>query len=124
MRYRNRITGIFLLFAILNCSQVFATKQKRIRTGTPLLWEEPTDITTRDLFLGAGGDAMKPDLSSLTYVKDRPGGYSKKYEVRDGSGRRWIAKLGKGAQSDTAANEYSRALKMRIDELADLPGAD
>ena len=47
---------------------------------------------------------MKPDLTILTYVKDKTGGWSKKYEVRDGSGRRWIAKLGKEAQSETAAN--------------------
>ena len=103
---RNRLTVILLLASILNCPLVFAdkTKHQKAPAGTPVLWEEPTDISSRDLYLGAGGDAMKPDLSQVTFVKDKPGGWSTKYEVRDGSGRKWVAKIGKEAQSDTAAN--------------------
>lgn len=46
---------------------------------------------------------MKPDLSRITFVKEEKGGYSKKYRVKDGKGRTWVAKLGKEAQSETAA---------------------
>jgi len=55
--------------------------------GTPVLWQQPTDITSRDLFLGPGGEALKPDLSHVTYIKDEEGGYSVKFRVRDGSGK-------------------------------------
>jgi len=79
-------------------------KNKKTYSGTPVLWREPTDIETRNLLLGAGGDAMKPNLSSVTFIEEKSGGYSTKYRVRDGAGHEWIAKLGKEAQSDTAAN--------------------
>ena len=79
-------------------------KKKESYTGTAILWREPGDIESRNLLLGAGGEAMKPDLSSITFVENRPGGYSKKYLVRDAAGNEWVAKLGKEAQPDTAAN--------------------
>ena len=46
---------------------------------------------------------MRPDLRQLTVLKEEKGGYSKKYRVRDASGREWVAKIGKEAQSETAA---------------------
>jgi hypothetical protein len=78
-------------------------KKKAVPTGTPILWQRPTDISSRDLYLGPGGAAMRPDLRRITFVKEEKGGYSKKYEVRDGSGRKWVAKIGKEAQSETSA---------------------
>ncbi|MDQ3804469.1 MAG: hypothetical protein M3416_11630 [Acidobacteriota bacterium] len=71
--------------------------------GTPVLWRAPTDIASRDLFLGPGGAAGRPDLSRVTFLKEETGGFSTKYRVRDGSGREWVAKVGKEAQSETAA---------------------
>ena len=71
--------------------------------ATPVLWREPTDIASRDLFLGEGGDTMKPDLSKVTFVADETRSYSKKYRVRDGSGKEWVVKIGTEAQSETAA---------------------
>lgn len=78
-------------------------EKKRPPEGTPILWREPADIRSRDLILGPGGAAMKPDLSRITFIKEEKGGYSKKYRVKDGKGRVWVAKLGKEAQSETAA---------------------
>lgn len=72
--------------------------------GTPILWREPTDIESRNLLLGAGGEEMKPDLRRVTFVEKKTGGYSTKYRVTDASGNSWVAKLGKEAQPDTAAN--------------------
>ena len=84
--------------------------EKKALTGTPVLWREPTDIGSRNLLLGAGGEAMKPDISKLTFVEEKKGGYSKKYLVRDAKGNEWVAKLGKEAQPDTAANRLLWAL--------------
>jgi hypothetical protein len=83
-----------------------ASVQKKKREnpkGTPVLWREPADIRSRDLFLGPGGTEMKPDLSRLIFIKEEKGGYSKKYRVKDGQDRVWVVKLGKEAQSETAA---------------------
>ncbi len=78
-------------------------KQKVPPTGTPVLWRQPTSIATRDLFRGPGGDEMRPDLSSVTFVEDQSHGYSINYRVRDGKGKLWHAKLGKESQPETAS---------------------
>ena len=85
-------------------------KEKKELTGTPVLWREPTDIGSRNLLLGAGGEEMKPDISKLTFIEQKKGGYSTKYRVRDAKGNEWVAKIGKEAQTDTAANRLVWAL--------------
>ena len=87
-----------------------AKKEKQKPTGTPVFWTEPTDVASRNLLLGAGGEEMKPDVSKLTFIEQKTGGYSTKYRVRDAKGNEWIAKLGKEAQPDTAANRLLWAL--------------
>jgi hypothetical protein len=104
-------TLILSLLLISSCATVALSQdkdkdkkeKKRPPEGVPVLWREPADIRTRDLLLGPGGAAMKPDLSRITFIKEEKGGYSKKYRVKDGKGRVWVAKLGKEAQSETAA---------------------
>src|SRR6266404_6086692 len=79
-------------------------KDKTILPDAPaVLWREPTDITSRDLFLGPGGEAMRPDLSKVTFIKVDIGGHTKKWRVRDGAGNEWVVKFGNEAQPETAA---------------------
>jgi hypothetical protein len=78
-------------------------KKKSAPRGTPVLWTAPDDIAKRDLFHGPGGRAMLPDTSRVTFIEEEKGGYSTKYRIRDGRGRVWVAKVGKEAQSETAA---------------------
>jgi hypothetical protein len=40
---------------------------------------------------------------AVTFLKEDQDGYSTKFRVRDAAGREWVAKLGKEAQSETAA---------------------
>jgi len=101
-----------LLLSFSNTALAQKTKQKKPPpTGERVLWREPTDIESRDLFLGPGGEAMKPDLSRVTFLKDQAGGgYSINYRVRDGSGKIWVAKLRSEAQPETAAVRLMWAL--------------
>ena len=85
-------------------------KTKKELTGKPVMWHDPTDLESRNLLLGAGGDQMKPDISKLTFIEQKTGGFSTKYRVRDAKGNEWIAKIGKEAQTDTAANRLLWAL--------------
>ena len=99
---------IILAIILLSVSTAgFAQKPKKEKPapqGTPVLWREPADIESRDLFNGPGGESMKPDLSRVTFIKDQAGGgYSINYRVRDGSGNIWVAKLRAEAQPETAA---------------------
>ena len=71
--------------------------------GTPVLWREHRNPAALDLYWGPGGRAMRPDLRKLTFIEEEKGGYSTKYRVRDASDRVWVVKVGKEAQSETAA---------------------
>jgi hypothetical protein len=105
----SRMLRTLLLFALMLSLTSIETglakskKKKEALTGTPILWQRPDNISSRDLFLGPGGEAMRPNLRRITFIKEEKGGYSKKYRVRDGSGREWVAKIGKEAQSETSA---------------------
>ena len=96
-----------LLFVLSLLTPVLATEEKKGKkptpAGVPVLWRAPDDLPSRDLFLGPGGAAMRPDLRRVTFLKEETGGFSKKFRVRDGAGREWVAKLGKEAQAETAA---------------------
>lgn len=107
----SKLRTVILLAIILSISAVDAgvdvaaqsKKNKQAPRGTPVLWQRPADISSRDLYLGPGGARMRPDLRRITFIKEEKGGYSKKYRVRDASGREWVAKIGKEAQSETSA---------------------
>ena len=109
----NRRTALLLIsLIILSCSSAFAQKKsengdkknKQIPANAKrVLWSDPGNISSRDLFLGPGGAAMKPDLSRVTFVKVETGGFSTKYRVKDGSGRTWVVKVGQEARPETAA---------------------
>src|SRR5687768_13673040 len=112
LQTHRRLSNAFVVTVvlILSCATVAHSqddkkekKEKKLPQGTTVLWREPSNIGSRDLLLGPGGEAMKPDLSRITFVKEEKGGYSKKYRIKDGRGRVWVAKLGKEAQSETAA---------------------
>lgn len=97
------VVALILTLASIDIGVAKPKKKKEALTGTPILWQRPADISSRDLFLGPGGSAMRPDLRRITFIKEEKGGYSKKYRVRDASGRKWVVKIGKEAQSETSA---------------------
>lgn len=87
---------------------------KNAAIGTPVLWEK-TDVATYDTMLGPGGEAMKPDVSKVTFVKEETGGHSKKYRITDAAGNTWVAKVGDEAQSETAAVRLMSAIGYKTD---------
>lgn len=92
-----------LLLVSFSSAEAKSKKPKDTLRGTPILWRAPSNISTRNLFLGPGGNAMRPDLRRVKFIKEEKGGYSKKFRIEDGAGREWVAKVGKEAQSETAA---------------------
>lgn len=75
---------------------------KNIPDGKAVMWER-VSIAQRDLFDGPGGDSMRPNLRNIKFIKEEKGGHNKKYRISDGSGRIWVAKLGREARPETAA---------------------
>jgi hypothetical protein len=101
-----RITLIFILFSATAADSLavnVSQEKGRSKAGTPVLWRQHRNPASLDLFFGPGGRGMRPDLRRLTFIEEGKGGYSTKYRVRDASGKVWVLKVGKEAQSETAA---------------------
>src|SRR6187551_1847528 len=94
--------AIVSVVADLAVAQAQKNDNKPIKGGKPIIGEQ-VDVASRDLFWGPGGEAMKPDLSSVKFIEEEKGGYSTKYKIKDAAGRTWVAKTGNEAQSETAA---------------------
>jgi hypothetical protein len=99
------------------CVAAYAAAQKDTKkdgpSGTPVLWEA-TDIPSYDTLAGPLGD-VKPDLSTVTFIEEEKGGFSKKYKIKDAAGRTWVAKVGDEAQSETAAVRLVSAIGYKTD---------
>jgi hypothetical protein len=98
---------LFLIIFSLLASGLYAQKKKKkvaepMPSGKAVMWE-PVKIHDRDLLNGPGGEAMRPDLSNITFIKREIGGHNKKYRIKDGSGRIWVAKPFTEARPETAA---------------------
>lgn len=85
---------INLIVMLAMVSAIYAQKN--------VMWE-PVNIPSMDLFKGPGGDKMRPDLSKIEFIKEEKDGHNKKYRIKDGSGKVWVAKLGREARPETAA---------------------
>ena len=88
--------------------------KKAAMAGTPVLWEK-VDVAAQDTLNGPGGSELQPTFTSVTFIEEVTGGYSKKYKVKDASGRIWVAKIGNEAQSETAAVRLLSALGYKTD---------
>src|SRR5690242_12836645 len=67
-----------------------------------ILWREPTDIKTRNLFYGPGGKDHMPK-GNLVFIQEKMNGVNPKFDVRDEDGVRWGVKFGIEAKPETAA---------------------
>src|ERR1700751_5476960 len=67
-----------------------------------VLWQEPTDIASRDLFYGPGGKQHAPH-TTFTFQKEVLSGSNPKFDIVDENGVRWRVKLGEEARSETVA---------------------
>ena len=67
-----------------------------------VLWRHPTDIRTRNLSLGPGGQSLRPQ-GPFRFIKEDRDGSNPKFVVQDRRGVQWKVKLGEEARPETAA---------------------
>jgi hypothetical protein len=104
-------TILFILFvlslpipaAVKDVKEKHTSREEITATGPAVMWREPADIESRDLFYGPGGRKHVPH-GTFTFVKEDLGGSSPKFEVRDQDGRKWKVKLGTEARTEAAAS--------------------
>ncbi|HEV2426562.1 MAG TPA: hypothetical protein VGZ29_17190 [Terriglobia bacterium] len=94
--------------------------QKGGALAPAVLWRWPTDIASRNLFYGPGGEKDAPH-SVFTFVKEDLDGTNPKIVVRDEHGVKWKVKLGVEAQPEVAATRLVWAVGYPANEDYFLP---
>ena len=99
-------------------------KPHKADPSTPaVLWVDPVDLESRDLFYGCGGKDHQPK-GKLTFIGENLNGVNPKFDVRDSQGVRWGVKLGNEARPEVAASRLVWAVGYFANEdyyLAELP---
>ena len=113
----------FLVVAVAACSvgvsaQTTKLAARQAAASLPeMIWQDPGDVASLNLVYGSGGRALAPDpAGTFTFVKEDLGGTSPKFDVTDGQGVEWKAKLGAEVQSETAATRFLWAAGYFVDD--------
>src|SRR5689334_12824532 len=108
--YMKKMKGPLTFASILILAILFPITRIPAKTAKPtqpqgaaVLWREPTNIRTRNLFYGPGGKEHEPK-APYRFEKEDLGGTNPKFDVTDANGVRWGVKLGPEAESETAAS--------------------
>ena len=129
---RRRFVLISTVLAVLLSPGAYAQTQPKFHAAKPkpklgsapaVLWREPTDIKTRDLYWGPGGEKDAPK-GNLTFIQEKFNGVNPKFDVRDSDGIRWGVKFGKEAKPEVAATRLVWAVGYFTNEdyyVAQLP---
>ena len=99
------IWACFTACVVIACvaSAISQEKAEGNSNAPAVLWEQPADITKRDLYYGPGGRALVPDLKRASMLGRQMGGNTLKYRIRDRHGNEWVAKIANESQPETAA---------------------
>jgi hypothetical protein len=95
------------------------TKESK-EQATAVLWRNPDDIKSRNLFYGPGGDKDAPH-TTYTFEKEDMDGTSPKFIVRDENGVKWKVKMGPEARPETVASRLVWAVGYSTNEDYFLP---
>ncbi len=113
MKLAVRLRVLVVVVALIACAQSPQAQPREVLSHElGELWQEPTDLLERDLFLGPGGAALAPPATGSTYqfLAFKTSGTNPGYDVRDASGRVWSVKLGVEAQPEVTASRILLAM--------------
>ncbi len=117
--YKRRHSLPLAVLAALSATLAVAAKvAKQAPRDIPsgmLMWQEPADIASRDLFYGPGGEKDAP-RGTFTFEKEDLDGTNPKFVVRDQDGVKWKVKLGEEARPETVASRLVWAAGFFADE--------
>ena len=86
---------------------VFSTAQSQ--NPRPILWIDPHDVSSKNLYWGPGGEKHQPKLPVQFETEDLHGS-SPKFEVHDAEGKKWGAKMGLEPRPETVASRLMWAV--------------
>jgi len=109
------LRGILLLLGLFVSVTPGATDESQPHKSGPapypgngakaVLWHDPTDIESRNLLYGSGGEDRQPH-GTFTFLAEDTEGTNPKLDVRDQDGVKWKVKLGPEASPEVAASRF------------------
>jgi hypothetical protein len=119
------VNAVLLVLLLIPSQHAKHSSRKLPAVGSApaVLWRQPEDIKSRDLFFGAGGPEHAPK-GKLEFIEENLHGTQPKFFVRDSDNVRWGVKIGPEARVETAATRLLWAVGYFADEeyyLAELP---
>jgi hypothetical protein len=115
--------SVFLTLTVLGFPLVAAPSKKSLlpeALAGAVLWQDPGNIASRDLYYGPGGETDQPH-GPFTFEKEDLDGSNPKFVVRDRDGVKWKVKLGTEARPETVASRIVWAVGYFTDEDYFLP---
>jgi hypothetical protein len=91
------------------CAQNEEKKQAAAIDAKRVMWEQ-VNIAERNLFWGAGGQQMQPDMKKSQFLGRQTGGNNLKYRIKDAAGREWVVKIADESQPEIAATRLLWAI--------------
>src|SRR5262245_14503225 len=91
------LTIVGLATAVLSCAPPIRSTLTTAPTAAQMaeLWEEPKDLSTRDLFFGPFGKELAPNpRATYRFVKEKTTGNSPGFTVVADDGTQWSVKQG------------------------------
>lgn len=83
----------------------------------PVMWREPLDLESRDLFYGIGGKNGQPDpTDTFRFLGNVTSGHAEKIQVEDARNRRWTVKFGDEPRPETVASRIVWAAGYHTDQ--------
>ena len=121
-RKATRFGSVLLVLVVLPRSFAAQKNYEDKATGDivdrpAVIWRDPGDIASLNLFYGAGGKGHAPDPNAtFTFVSEDLQATSPKFDVEDEQGVVWKVKLGEEAEAETAATRFLWAAGYFVDE--------
>jgi hypothetical protein len=113
-----------MVATVISCSEYLVAQQAQPAVAataeTVVLWSDPGNIKSRDLYDGPGGRKDEPQLPTR-FIEEDLEGTSPKFVVEDAAGHKWKAKLGLEAQPEPVANRLLWAIGYNTNENYFLP---
>jgi len=114
----------WMVATVISCSECLVAQQAHPAVAAPaetvVLWRDPGNIKSRDLYYGPGGQKDEPQRPTR-FLEEDPEGNSPKFVVEDAAGKKWKAKLGLEAQPEPVANRLLWAIGYNTNENYFLP---
>ena len=91
--------------------------------SNPVLWHDPGDIASKDLFFGQGGERRRP-RPPFTFIREDRHGTNPKFDCRDANGKKWRVKLGDEARPEVVASRLLWAVGYFVNDDYVVPRAE